>query len=108
MLDREIIEILRGYELAIRGNAERLENMSRIYQVLNDSHIDTQTRLERINSKLEILEPHVKKINTLEDRFNKMETSFSTALSIFKWLLPGGLMLNLIFQIVIWWANNFT
>lgn len=105
-----ITDVLRGYELAMKNNSERLNDLVRIYRVLNDGHIDTQTNLAALTESHKAVRAQVErdsiKLSALDDEFNEFKTSAMTLFSIVKWIITPAVLLNLLAQFFIWYAGN--
>lgn len=90
--------------------SDRITDLFKVYKVLNDSHVDTQIRLEKLSVDNEYLkkaqaDDH-EKLEKLEEEFTKFVTSFTTAVAIIKYIITPSVLISLFIQFGTWLANN--
>jgi len=90
-----------------------MADMTDIYKVLNEAHLDTQIRLERASAQIEALAKiansnttRLEAVNIKLDEYNEFLTQTKTVFSIIKWFITPSMALMLIIQISTWLAKT--
>jgi len=93
----------------IRFISERMADMTNIYKVLNESHTDTQIRLERIATQFDGLKETVAedhdKLESLSNEFSTFMTQTKTVFKIVTYFMTPALAVSLLIQVAQWLAQ---
>lgn len=102
--------ILKGYELALTGIGDRLTDITRTYNVLNEAHTSTQVQLEGLRKTTDFIRTEQTRLSDIQQvcaenlellttRFNSFESSAKTILSILKWIVTPAMVINFLYII---------
>ena len=112
-MNAEEIQVLKGYEMALRAQQERLGDLADSVKVLNEAHIETQLKLGQIISNYDNLCKNYEArgdqigkmqdtLDNLKDRATKQDATFNTLYKIVTYFITPAMIIELLYILFSW------